>query len=305
MKKILITGSSGFIGQYLACEFSKHYEVIGTDVGALSNNYLTKFYQCDIRDKETILRIFMENKIDIVIHTAASKSIPWCEANPIESEDINLNASNFLFEVSKENNIHFIFVSSDIVFSGDEPMYKIGSKKDPINNYGKYKDVFEEIIRNSPKVTICRTALVFGKIPENQFDLKRSMFEKSELVVQGFIVEHVVDRLQNNKKICLPKDEFCSPTSNHLLYLQMEKIASKQVYGIVHCCGSERISRYDFGLKIADYFKLDSNLVTPTVHTDPLRPIDVSLEYIESEKKLGFKYLNIDEMLKQLKGELE
>lgn len=91
-----------------------------------------------------------------------------------------------------------------------------------------------------------------------------------------------------------------SPTSVELIYRQIKEVINKNISGILHCCGGERISRYEFGLKIAKFYNLDSQYISPEDSNDPLRPKDVSLNVKESQKKLGFIFDNIEEMLKKL-----
>ena len=119
-------------------------------------------------------------------------------------------------------------------------------------------------------------------------------------MVQGYIIDHVKYLLENGRKIILPKNEYCNPTNNHTLFRQLSKIIKEDLSGVFHCCGGERISRYDFGIKIAKIFKLDFSLIDPSSSNDTLRPKDVSLNFDYSSKELDLKFPNMDEMIKQV-----
>jgi dTDP-4-dehydrorhamnose reductase len=297
MKTILITGSSGFIGEYLTIKFKQDYNIIGID---LSDNHLqicNKFYQGDISDLKFLSKIFNEYKIDLVIHTAAIKSLSSCEDNKKLALNINYDATKNLYLLCKTNNTKLIYISSDQVFYGDLGNYKENDKKVPINYYGQTKSMCEDYLITKPTVTICRTALVFGKVPINQAELFNNIKEKDHIIVQGFIVEHIKERLQKNLPIYLTNDEFCNPTSTNLLYRQIKKIIDLDLSGIIHCCGRERIDRYKFGIKIASILNLDSNLIFPVKSIERLRPKDVSMSIAESEAKLQMKFDNIQQML--------
>ena len=71
METILITGINGFLGSNLAKRFSKNYRIIGTEFSLENlfriNNYNFLVYESNI---DTFNRIFSDNKIDLVIHTA-------------------------------------------------------------------------------------------------------------------------------------------------------------------------------------------------------------------------------------------
>ena len=103
----------------------------------------------------------------------------------------------------------------------------------------------------------------------------------------------------------MPQDEYVTPTSLELLGKQIKNVILYNATGILHCCGGERISRYEFGKKIANIFNLDDKFIKPNSSNDKLRPKDVSLNTDYSSKKLNLCYWGIDEMLKNLKDELE
>jgi len=216
MKTILITGASGFIGEYLAKEFSKNFNIIGIDIIQNKNSFFKEFFTLDIRNYKKVKNIFKKNKVDIVIHSAAVKDLQWCEGNKKEAYSINHLSTIQLYKLSRINNAKFIFISSDQVFDGKRGDYHENSIKNPINYYGKLKVLSEEFLKNKPNVAICRTAMVFGKIPENQKKIFNKIKQKDFLVVQGYIIDHLVYRLKHNQKIKLSKEEWCNPTSNSL-----------------------------------------------------------------------------------------
>ena len=74
-KKILITGSSGFLGEEIVNFFSKKNNIYALDkenpiIFHGNTNNITSFV-CDIRNKDKLSKIFKENSIDIIIHCAA------------------------------------------------------------------------------------------------------------------------------------------------------------------------------------------------------------------------------------------
>lgn len=301
-KRILITGINGFIGQYIGKELVKDFQIIGLDIVDDKEKIWDKFYLGDIRDRNLLEEIFLQNKIDIVIHLGAEKALIKCENNKKECYEINYQATMDLYRLSKKHQAKFLFISSDQVFDGKLGNYKEDSLCSPINYYGELKlKVENDLLKEKDKnITICRTALDFGKIPENQREIFDSVKKNDKLLVQGFIIDHIIYKLKSREKIILPQNEYMSPTSVELIYRQIKEVINKNINGILHCCGGERISRYEFGLKIAKFYNLDSQYISPEDSNDPLRPKDVSLNVEESQKKLGFIFDNIEEMLKKL-----
>lgn len=300
MKTILVTGSSGFIGQYLTKQFGKKYKIIGVDINDSGSKLCDLFYKSNIQNHKNISNIF-NNQIDYVIHTAAEKDLRTCEGNRFEVYNSNYLSTMFLSELSKKNGSKFIYISSDIVFNGKNKNSNENTKKEPINYYGYIKSLVEDSLINDEKTAICRTAMVFDKIPLNQRGFFDTIKENNFLVVQGYIVEHVVSRLKHSEKINLAIDEFCNPTSNNLLFRQLQKVIDYDLSGVLHCCGGERISKYEFGKKIADVFELNPDLVIAFNSRDSLRPKDVSLDILLTQEKMQMTFDDITSMLLSFK----
>jgi len=298
---ILITGSSGFIGISLVQYLKNNYNIIGLDIDD-SSKYLCKYFiKIDITNKDKLEKVFTIYNIDYIIHCAFDKSLKNCEENKKRAYNINYIGSKNLYEFSKKYNSKFIFISSDQVFDGKNGFYLENSKTNPINYYGKLKLDIEELIKSDKCSSICRTALVFGEIPSSQKTLFNNLKDSNTLVVQGYIVQHIIYKLSNKSIIKLPIDDFITPTSANMLSLQIKTIIENNLYGTFHCCGSESISRYEFGIKIANHFLLDKSYIQPIEHIDKLRPKNVSLDFTYSENILGIKYENLESALNDFK----
>ena len=116
-KNILITGSSGFLGEELVNYFSKNNKIFALDKekpiifdGNLSN---INSFVSDIRDKEKLEKIFKDNKIDIIIHCAAEI---LDEKDPNEVWKTNYNGTKNLLDFAEIYNISkFIFSRRKII----------------------------------------------------------------------------------------------------------------------------------------------------------------------------------------------
>ena len=297
-KTILVTGSSGFIGSCFARMYQKKYHIIGLDSTEMTDRKPDFVqYVGDICNTELLNMIFSSNKIDIVIHTAAEKSLIICENNQKKAYDTNYKASLHLAELAEKNHAKFIFISSDQVFSGKNAYSAEDSAVAPINYYGKLKTMVEAELIKTESTTICRTALVFGEIPAEQQAYFDSVKSSEALAVQGFIVQQTKYCLENKLKIVLPDDEFVSPTHVTLLSEQLDSVICNDVSGILHCCGNDRISRYEMGLAIAEYYQCSSETICSRGTENPLRPKDVSLSCQKTEELLHMKFPDFKTML--------
>ena len=120
MKTYLVTGGAGFIGSTLCerliklgnkvividnfCDFynpelkRRNVEELKQIVNNNTNYNGIKIYECDIRDKEGLNRIFDENKIDIVIHLAAMAGVRPSIENPVLYQEVNCIGTQNLLE---------------------------------------------------------------------------------------------------------------------------------------------------------------------------------------------------------------
>jgi UDP-glucose 4-epimerase len=104
MKKVLITGNSGYIGSHLSKMLYKDYELYGLDIKP-SQFPVTGHYQLDIN------RVFsIDVEFDCVIHLAALVNVGESEQRPIQYYITNLNGTMNVINKIKTKN--FIFAST-------------------------------------------------------------------------------------------------------------------------------------------------------------------------------------------------
>lgn len=132
MKKILITGSSGYIGSHLCKLLENEYEVHGLDL-ADPRVPVKHFIKQDIN------RIFeMEHEYDAVIHLAALVRVSESEEKPISYYITNLNGTMNVLNRAKTNN--FIFASTGVAEYCNNP-YAISKRgaEDVVKEYCAFK----------------------------------------------------------------------------------------------------------------------------------------------------------------------
>ena len=129
MKKILITGCSGYIGSHLVKMLADKYEVHGLDINVPQANGLREFYQHDIRK---LINLSIE--FDAVIHLAALVNVGESEQIPIQYYITNLNGTMNVINKIKTKN--FIFASTGAA-EGCESAYGISKRaaEDVVREY--------------------------------------------------------------------------------------------------------------------------------------------------------------------------
>ncbi|WP_420572451.1 SDR family NAD(P)-dependent oxidoreductase [Kordia sp.] len=119
MKKILITGGTGFLGRALARKFKEQYHVVLCGRNNYLNERVRKVIGCevipmDITNIDAVRETFSLTKPDIVIHAAATKYVHLAEKFPNECLDINIKGSQNIARTAIENNVDTVIgISTD------------------------------------------------------------------------------------------------------------------------------------------------------------------------------------------------
>ena len=150
---ILIIGGAGYIGSHTVKYFLEQNEDIIVVDNLLTGHkeaILTdKFYNCDIRDKEKLDKVFKENNIEAVIHFAANSLVGESMVKPYEYYHNNVYGMMCLLDVMKENNVDKIVFSSTAATYGEPKNIPImeDDETNPTNTYGETKLAMEKMMK--------------------------------------------------------------------------------------------------------------------------------------------------------------
>lgn len=288
MPKLLVTGASGFLGWNL-CQIARdRWDVCATYGRQPIEIAGVQIESVDLTDVAAVERYFDRIAPDAIIHTAAASSPNFCQQQPEASARINVNASQSLAGICAKAAIPLVFTSTDLVFDGTKAgLYLETDRVSPLNIYGEQKVAAERSILTAyPQATICRMPLMFGNAPPTATSF----------------IQPWLKSLRAGEGLKLFVDEFRTPASATTA-VQGLLIALQTPGEILNLGGKERISRYDFGLLMAEVFNLDRALITPISQQDlqmaAPRAADVSLD-ISKAKALGYQPRSIREELELL-----
>lgn len=292
MKKLLVTGSSGFLGWNL-CQIAtqQNWQVFGTYSTHAINIPKVLSQKIDLTDFQALKTLFSEIQPDAVIHTAAASKPNYCQTHPQESYHINVTASCYIADLCAEVEIPCAFTSTDLVFDGLNPPYREGDRVCPVSIYGEQKVLAEQgILERYPKTAICRMPLMFGIASPH-----------SPSFIQPFIAT-----LRQEQELTLFVDEYRMPvsaeTAAHGLFLALEKAE-----GILHLGGKERLSRYEFGCLMTEVLELPKTGLKSCSQKDVTmaapRPADLAMDSSKAFA-LGYNPPTVREELEALKGKV-
>jgi dTDP-4-dehydrorhamnose reductase len=281
-KKIFITGANGLLGQKLVQQLveQNHYIIYASSKGksrlpGADFNYVS----LEITNSDQVAAIIQEIKPDIIIHGAAMTNVDQCELNQEACFDVNVNATRYLLEAAEAVQAHFIFVSTDFIFSGEKGLLDEEEVAAPVNYYGETKLLGEQIVMKSKtKWTIARTVLVFGIA----HDMSRTN-----------IILWVKSSLEAGKQIQVVDDQFRTPTLAEDLAAGCILIANQSATGIFNISGSDFLTPFEMANMTADYFQLNKDLIkradSSTFSQPAKRPLRTGFIIEKARKQLGFE----------------
>ena len=285
MKKVLITGGSGLLGQYLNLAVSKNFKIITAYNNHPGNcrEFLSK--KIDLLNEKELRILFQEFQAEIVIHTAAiTNPVPKENQSAKDYFDLNVTATKNIAMLCELYHSKLIYISTDLVYAGYRGSFlKEDAKIIPASLYAETKLVGESKVKEfTDNYLILRTALLYG------FGLNHSQCH----------FHFIYDELRNNRTVKLLTDQYRTPTSLNdassiIAYLAEIDIKEE----IVNLGGVERLSRYELGEMLCSIAGFDENLLQK-ITTDEIpnypKVEDVSLN-IEKLQSLGLKPRSIEE----------
>ncbi len=294
-KRILIIGSNGMLGQRLAEFFSTRQDVelmcSSNEESSLIPN--TQYTQVDITKKNSVKELILGFFPDFVINAAAYTNVDKSETERELAWKINVVGVENIALYSWTIDAHLIHISTDYIFDGKNGPYSENEKPNPVGYYGRTKLASENSIRSSGvRFTILRTNVLYGPAKNSRPDF----------------VKWVISSLRDKKEIRIVTDQINNPTYIDDLVSGIQTICESKKEGVYNLGGKELLSRFDFTLRIAKYFGLDTQLVVPILTKElnqpAARPLNSGLINLKAETELNYKPRSIEESLEQMKAEL-
>jgi dTDP-4-dehydrorhamnose reductase len=288
--KILITGGSGLLGQYLNILLSSKHNILtifNSNVGNCKDYNSLKLNICEYN---SLIKVFNDFCPDVVIHTAAiSKPILPEGVSSKDVYELNVVATKNIAVLCEKFNSKLIYASTDLVYAGYRgSMLKEDAKLIPVTLYAETKLMGEiKIQQTFDNYIILRTALLFG------FGINHSKNHFHQMFLD----------LQQHRYVKLFTDQFRTPLSLVEAARIINELISCDIKSeIINFGGLERVSRYELGEKLCELAELDKHLLTKIEMADmpELQKVeDVSMN-TDKLQSFGIKQKSVDEMILEI-----
>lgn len=281
LKKILVTGSNGLLGQKLTDIYSeKEVAYYPTGLGPCRHPKKDQldYHFMDITSEESVKSVVESLKPDCIINTAAMTNVDECESKKEECVALNINAVKYLSEAANSVGAKLIHLSTDFIFDGEDGPYKEEAEPKPLSYYGWSKLEGEKIVKSICKDwAIARTVLVYGVVN----DMSRSN-----------IVLWAKGALEKEQKINVVDDQFRTPTLAEDLATGVYLIENSKAQGIFNISGKDFMSIFELVERVARYFDLPMTSVTriksDTLNQAAKRPPITGFDLSKSRNVLGY-----------------
>jgi len=293
--KIVVTGASGFLGREVALAALRR----GHEVIALGGTQLPKVHgvarslTLDLTQPANVQSFMLEEFPQAIVNCTALPTIDGCAKNPELATQLNDTLPTQLAQLAFHVGAKLVHLSTDLVFDGKRGRYQHTDLPQPLQHYGQTKAAGEVAVLKygREQAAVIRTTLLNGNSPGGNRGLHERLFLDWKA----------------GKHPTLFTDEIRQPVAlSNLADVTIELCERSNLSGVYHWAGSEALSRYEMGVKIAEHFHLAPEQYVqgapqPTSTDLPPRPRDLSLQLHPLLGKLRTPAQNFAEQLDQLR----
>ena len=236
--KVFIAGANGMLGTTLQSLVDTK-DFLLTDKDTSEN-----ISWCDIRDLKYTTDLINNYKPDIILNFAALVDLEYCEKEQDDCYSTNTIAAIHLFNLAKDLNIPYVFISTAGIFGNDKEFYTEEDQPFPLSAYGKSKYFTEQLLlnQNYSKYWIFRAGWMMGGGPDKD---KKFVNKIMKQINSGAKELYVVD------------DKLGVPTYTKDFAQSILKHIEDLPYGLYNMVSQGEASRYDTAVAIKEHLNLD------------------------------------------------
>jgi len=285
---IFLTGGSGLLAvNWFFTKRSEYNIYLGINKREINPSGANIVF-ADFSSEAGLLIQLQKIQPSLVIHTAGVTNVEKCENNPELAFNVNVGISSLVAKVAKKLDIPMVHISTDHLFGGSSSMLPEEEPIHAINVYGKTKALAEKaVLEINPSALIIRTNFYgWGTSYRRSFS------------------DQIIQSLRNLQTISLFNDVNYTPILIEKLIHTVHDLLLKKATGIYNVVSDDRVSKYEFGVLIAEEFGFDKTLIqkcTLQSETNLVeRPLDMSLSNSKVRELLGRNLGTVKQHLSRL-----
>jgi len=286
--RILITGASGLLGSnVLLAAIDAGYHVTATSHSRPIRVSGAQWKAADLTVEGAAAELLDDTQPEWIVHCAAATDVDRCEQDPDWAFSLNRDMPAAIAAAATDTGASMVHISTDAVFDGGPGPHRESDPANPINIYGESKLSGERaVLAADPRAAVVRTNF-YGWSPTGRTSL----------------AEWFLGNLRAGEPCNGFTDIQISPLLVNDLAHALLRILQAGASGIWHLGCAGRFSKYEFGVRIAEVFDLDPNLIAPveshTVGLPAQRPKDLSLDSQRAVQELGIDLPSCEEGIRR------
>lgn len=287
--RVLITGVSGLLGLNAALQWKDRHEVSGIYYSHPVTIEDARIVRLDLLDSSAVAEAVTRLRPETIFHTAGLTNVDACEANPEGAEGLHVRASEHIAAAARQVGARLVHVSTDHLSNGTKSFVAEDAQPQPLNEYARTKGLAERAVAR-----ICPEALII-----------RTNFFGWGTPVKASFSDWILEGLRRGAPLPLFVDVQITPILINSLVDVIEELLWNGATGTFNVVGGERVSKYDFAVKMALTFGYPIATLRPVsvedVQMRATRPHDMSLSAGKVSSSLGRRMPSIGESLSRLK----
>jgi len=273
--KVLVTGGTGLLGLNWACAIRGTHDVVLATHVRPANLAGTIAIPLVLDDADALAREVKRLKPDVIVHAAGITSVEECERDPERARHVYEDLSRNVARAASAAGARLIHISTDHVFGGERARYNEDAPAGPVNAYGRAKLLAEQAVSGA-----CPHALI----------VRTNFFGWGHRYRRSFS-DWIYYSLLEGRPLTMFDDVFITPIIADRLALSAHRLLHAGAAGVYNVVGDERISKYQFGIQLAEAYGLPKSLLQhgkiAASQLSVRRPPDMSLDNTKARERLG------------------
>ncbi|WP_321948745.1 SDR family oxidoreductase [Paraburkholderia sp. J10-1] len=261
MFKVAVIGASGLLGRAIVRELAAQtpWQVVPTAFrhGGPQQTVL------DVRDAQAVNAFVEREAPDAIVLAAAERRPDVCEHDPAAARALNVDAVRSVAAAARQSDAWVLSISTDYVFDGTQPPYRIDDTPNPLNAYGHSKLEGEQaLLETSDNALVLRLPLLYGPIVGWHESAVTSLVPAIRASAQPGAQAAPMDAWATRYPTFTPDVAFV------IRELLLRCADGAPVRGIAQWSGDEPMTKYDIAERIAQALGVEARLLAQPTPTD-------------------------------------